>query len=499
MYVSIPCLPPDLYSKLNNIFLAQLYHADDGKIFPKERIYSYIIKELQLLETEGITLVIEGRNIQVYFKLALIIGDNLGLHSILGFVETFSANMYCRFCKVSKDIARKLCYEDVTKLRNKINYAEDVTKKNASITGIKENCAFNILHSFHAVENYSVDIMHDLLEGVCVYEINYILYHFIVQQKFFTLDTLNWRIQFFNFDSTSNRPPTITESHLHSKSIRMSASEMLNFILNAGLIFGDLITDTHNKYWELFILLRKIVSITLERSVTELTAELLQTLINEHHILYIELFGETLKPKHHFMVHYPTIMKIVGPLRPLWSMRFEAKHRPFKQYARAITCKRNICRSIAVKHQLMLSSYFIMLICGSVPYITYTKDNSLNITSKILNDCTNKTRLRNISFGNITLTRGSIVLFGIDDDECPIFVQIMDIFKTTTNICNRVCTPSDFIVNVKYLFTKYFDTHYQAYAIHISNKIDTVNVDCLEFYKVRTLITKGDSDFFISY
>jgi len=43
---------------------------------------------------------------------------------------------------------------------------------NANITGIKETCAFNILQSFHAVENYSVDIMHDLLEGVCVYEVS---------------------------------------------------------------------------------------------------------------------------------------------------------------------------------------------------------------------------------------------------------------------------------------------------------------------------------------
>lgn len=181
MYVSIPCLPPDLYSELNNIFLAQLYHANDCKIFPRQRIYSYIIKELQLLETVGISLVIGSSNFQVYFKLALIIGDNLGLHGILGFVESFSANICCRFCKIPKDTSRKLCCEDVNALRNKINYAEDVAMNNVSITGIKENCAFNILYSFHAVENYSVDIMHDLLEGVCVYEISYILYHFIVQ------------------------------------------------------------------------------------------------------------------------------------------------------------------------------------------------------------------------------------------------------------------------------------------------------------------------------
>lgn len=258
-----------------------------------------------VLETEGVQLVVESKNIQVYFKLALIIGDNLGLHGILGFIESFSANFCCRFCKISKNISRKLCSEDVTALRNKINYAKDVTINNESITGIKESCAFNVLTSFHAIENYSVDIMHDLLEGVCVYEISYILYHFIVRQQYFTLDTLNWRLKFFNFDSISSRPPIISVSQLFKRAIKMSASEMLSFVLNAGLIFADLITNVNDKHWELFILLRKILFITLQYSITELTADLLENLINEHHMLYIDLFGETLKPKHHLMLHYP--------------------------------------------------------------------------------------------------------------------------------------------------------------------------------------------------
>jgi len=343
IYISIPYLPPQLYSKLNNIFLAQLYHADDSKIFPKEQIYSYIIKELIILETEGIQLIVNSKSIQVYIKLALIIGDNLGLHNILGFVESFSADICCRFCKIPKNISRKLCTEDVSALRDKINYEEDIAKNNVSITGIKEICAFNILESFHAVENYSVDIMHDLLEGVCRYEIIYILHYFIVQRQYFTLNTLNWRLKFFNFDFMSSRPPTISTLQLLKKSIKMSASEMLSFVLNAGLIFGDLIIDMNDKYWGLFILLQKILVITLQFSVTESTADLLESLIEEHHTLYIYLFGETLKHKHQLMLHYPRIMKIVGPLRSLWSMRFEAKHRPLKQYANVTANRINIC------------------------------------------------------------------------------------------------------------------------------------------------------------
>lgn len=382
MYISIPSLPPELFSKLDNIFLAQLYHADDSKLFPREKIYSYLIKELMILKTEGIQLMIGSKNTRIYFKLALIIGDNLELHGILGFVESFSADKCCRFCKVSKNISQKLCIEDVTILRDKVNYAEDVTINNVTISGVKEICAFNVLPTFHAIENYSIDIMHDLLEGVCRYEISYILHYCIVEQQYFTLETLNWRLQFFNFDPMSNRPPTISNSQLLKKSIKMSASEMLSFVLNAGLLLGDLLTNCNDRHWKLFILLRKILSITLQHSVTDSTEDLLENLINEHHMLYIDLFGETLKPKHHLMLHYPRIMKIVGPLRSLWSMRFEAKHRPLKQYARAISSRINVCNSIAIKQQLMLCNLFIKLQSGTLSYVTYKKGNSLEFVIK---------------------------------------------------------------------------------------------------------------------
>jgi len=60
-------------------------------------------------------------------------------------------------------------------LRNSFNYDNDVIINNASETGIKEKCVWNDLNSFWATENYSVDIMHDMLEGVCKYDLGLIL------------------------------------------------------------------------------------------------------------------------------------------------------------------------------------------------------------------------------------------------------------------------------------------------------------------------------------
>lgn len=53
----------------------------------------------------------------------------------------------------------------------------------------------------------------------------------------------------------------------------------------------------------------------------------LEHLIEQHHRLVLATFKDfTLKPKHHFMIHYPRNIRQVGPLVHLWCMRFEGKH-----------------------------------------------------------------------------------------------------------------------------------------------------------------------------
>jgi len=65
-----------------------------------------------------------------------------------------------------------------------------------------------INNSFHVTENYAVDIMHDLLEGVCKYDIGLMLNKMIFSCKYFTLNTLNDRIELFNYGTIDiqNRP-----------------------------------------------------------------------------------------------------------------------------------------------------------------------------------------------------------------------------------------------------------------------------------------------------
>ncbi|KAE9530469.1 hypothetical protein AGLY_010931 [Aphis glycines] len=163
-----------------NILKTILKYFDDLISESEEIISSYIQSEVWKEKCHEINYLQSN---------ALIIGDNLGLHSILGFSESFMANFPCRICKCSKlDCNYSVIYNN-NKLRDEENYLQDLLTDNVSETGIKEACVWNQINGFHAVYNYSVDLMHDVLE-----------------------ETLNNRIQCYNYGilEIQNKPQLIS-------------------------------------------------------------------------------------------------------------------------------------------------------------------------------------------------------------------------------------------------------------------------------------------------
>jgi hypothetical protein len=238
VYYSIPCIPPLYQGKLDYIFLALLFYSIDLQHYGNSVIFSKLLTELILLENEGIEINIDGTTSKMYFSVALIIGDNLGLHTLLGFTERFRSNYSCRFCKCIRTFTQTQSIECTELLRNENSYASDLEVNNISLTGIKSACIWNRIPSFHVTENYAVDIMHDIFEGVANYDMILILRQFILIDKFFTLATLNSRLKYFDFGvEMKNKFPLISEDNLKNKTMKMSASEMKCFILYSGLIF----------------------------------------------------------------------------------------------------------------------------------------------------------------------------------------------------------------------------------------------------------------------
>ena len=77
-------------------------------------------------------------------------------------------------------------------------------------------------------------------------------------------------------------------------------------------------------------------------------------LISRYLIKYTHIFGsDSLIPKHHVMLHYPDLIEIFGPLRNIWTMRFEARH----QYIKRLKLSNfiNITHTIANRNQYKLA------------------------------------------------------------------------------------------------------------------------------------------------
>lgn len=126
VYVSFgSCIPSEFQSSLNYIFLALLFIANDRKEFGNTNIFKELINEINYLQRNGINVNEENQNYTIYFSLSLIIRDNLGLHSMLGFSKSFNANYPCYFWLCSKIECNLLATQDDSKLRNKENYSRE--------------------------------------------------------------------------------------------------------------------------------------------------------------------------------------------------------------------------------------------------------------------------------------------------------------------------------------------------------------------------------------
>ncbi|XP_067634959.1 uncharacterized protein [Eurosta solidaginis] len=246
----------------------QINNDLDLKCCGNRTSFFHLLEELKSLE-EGILIQSFDQTFKVHFVLGLIVGDNLGVNSILGFVQSFNAKRYCRACTTTKDQIKIDVSENEQLLRTWIQYEHDLLNNKFQDTGVKTVCIFNELKSFHVTNNICFDIMHDVLEGICVYDIS-------------------------------------------SPYEKMTASEVLCFTNFLPLMIGDLISPDV-KHWKLLVLLIEIVDLLFDSSFSKFDLDKLKNLIKAHHQLYILLYGN-LKPKHHFLVHYPRAIEKCGPL-----------------------------------------------------------------------------------------------------------------------------------------------------------------------------------------
>lgn len=359
VYIVIPCLPPHLISKIENIFVLLLYKSSDQHLVSLENIYASALKELHFLETEGIEVSTESGKYKVYFSFAAAIGNNLAIHFLFGFMKGFTAHYPCRFCMIHSSDINSTFSETSCTLRTHSNYLQHVAQDDPGRTGVSGVPVFYNLQSAATMDILVVDPMHDIFEGFWQHDVGQILHKFIVIDKIFTCDDLNERLNKFDYghDEGRNKPRPITLAQVKNKFIKMSASESLCFSRNICVLIGDLVAR-ENEYWRVLILLTEIINIVMAPAITEGITHYFASLIHDYLSLVVSLFPNCLKPKHHFLLHYPRIMRRFGPVCNLSTFRCESKNRNLKITSHVALSRVNVCKTLAVKNQLQLSQRF---------------------------------------------------------------------------------------------------------------------------------------------
>lgn len=483
VYLKLLTLPNHLNSKLLFIFLALLFFTEDRKEFGNEKIFTPLIESLNNLQKEGIPIDYNSYKIVKLIPL-IVIGDNLGVNSVLGFAESFKNNYYCRFCNCHSDDMKYQLVESSKHLRNVSNYENDHFFE----YGIKEISVWNKIDNFHLYENYSVDLMHDLLEGVCHYDLLCILKIFVNDKNYFSLEILNQRILQFNFAPLHIKPPLFNLDCLKYNKLKLTASEMHTMIKFFPLLIGDLIPESLE--WELFLTLREIITITYRKKHHIDSPKFLQYLIAYHNSLYIKISGSHLKPKFHFMVHYSSILKKIGPLFSINSIRFEAQHQTHKKTIYLSNNSVNSLKSINIKNQLKIANYIMN-------YNALTSTIKCGPIKKLKNSAIIEFQLENI---NETIFETNWLIFceSFLKPEMVICTNFLESELIFSIIKHIIQFNEKFYLCLKEVNTLFYNTHFASYEIEDNEDIYfVVCVDNLKILETSMLSKNANGKKFI--
>jgi hypothetical protein len=335
--------------------LIMLYFSEDRKLFGNRALFSNLVQKLHELYTDGIELDDNLKYKKVKIVMCFVLGDNLGLNQLLGFVESFSATHYCRFCILSKDECRVEIFENIDKLRDVESYKNAVKLNNSKETGIKEESIFNEIPNFHVTKNLSVDRMHDIDEGVAKYDALFLIKMFVMK-SFFTLEDLNLKISTFNYSPRylKNKPPLIDiGSNGVDFKLRFSAEECHVFIFYFAFLIGEFVPKNCPE-WQLYIKLRHIIKFVYANALPFNVGNLLNEHIADHNQLYQRLSQKFLTPKFHNLIHYGKIQDDIGLIKFTNCSRYESFHKPLKQYAYNCQNRINLLSTLVIKYQMQM-------------------------------------------------------------------------------------------------------------------------------------------------
>ena len=183
-----------------------------------------------------------------------------------------------------------------------------------------------------------------------------------------------------------------------------------------------------------------------------------------------------MSPECHYLVHYPRLMCMYGPLHSLWCMQFEGKHQYFKNLANNCQNFRNVTVTLSNRHQLKQCWEFLPInILGdfekvpgrsvSTPLLSLPIDlqtaikasdnfKGVELEGKVIQ------RVSEVTVDNIKYSvRDVLTIDLLHVEKILVFGQIKNILNIDTMwvLCSKILLPLS------------FDTHFHAYGVKVDS------------------------------
>ena len=367
-YATLGNIPPDCRSKLSAIYLVAVAKTVHLKKHGTNKLLKDFIDTVNELSTQGIRFLVNGNIRIIEGALVMVVADTPAAAWLGGFKEGVSfAQKPCRTCNISANDLKVRFQESEFHYRTKAEHAQicesladpNLTKKARAYWskswGVNNTSSLTALDDFDLCMCLVQDPMHILLEGVIPYELALFLHYCIYGQQWVTLKWLNDQLAAFPYSylEVKDKPEPIQKQDIMlDVKVKQTSASMLTLCGILPYILALKVPEDDNN-WTLFLTLLQILHLCTSPCASYSTSAELKYLIHKHHFQFKRSYYKSaITPKMHYMCHFPRQIRLFGPGRYHWCMRFEAKHSFFT----SIKWKnfKNLPKSMAIKHQKWL-------------------------------------------------------------------------------------------------------------------------------------------------
>ena len=387
VFFTLVNFPKHQRSQVDRLQLGMVFKEKLLKKYSYDVIFHKMVEDMKKLE-EGI-IINNPEPKKVKFGLCIYVADNLEAHLMGGFSSCFSSKSVCRHCHIQYEqldenihdydgdkahdkwtvneydsiIANIGVDQEETSMSvsgNEVMLAGDIFPPNSDFEnsvedeefsdsddaaddghgeehidnrGVKSKCPLNVLQSFHCVQGFPPDLLHDLFEGVVPEDLLGII-RLLSLKDWFTIEEYNRCLRRMGWTSyeTTDKPLDVPINMKATKLKGKAVSHWVH-IRNFPLIIDSFVTDKSDPVLALGLKLHEVTERITATEYYQYEIHLLKEAVLEYLDMRKEIrlenprFLSRPKPKHHFISHYCDFIKVFGPPITYWTARFESKHR----------------------------------------------------------------------------------------------------------------------------------------------------------------------------